>query len=236
MEKYTKDNPLKVFTTFSGYDSQLMALRRAGIPFECIGWSEIDKYAIQAHNAVFPEYADRNFGDITKIDWANVPDFDFLTYSSPCQDFSQCGLQRGGQEGSGTRSSLLWEVKKAILAKKPQFLLMENVKALVSKKFLPTFKLWLDWLSGQGYVNHPSVLNASDFGVAQNRERIFVVSMLDDRWFYFPDVIRLTKSVEDYLEDIVDDKYFKSQEAVDSFIAQLSEEDKKKLDEIYVEQ
>lgn len=97
MEKYTKDNPLKVFTTFSGYDSQLMALRRAGIPFECIGWSEIDKYAIQAHNAVFPEYADRNFGDITKIDWANVPDFDFLTYSSPCQDFSQCGLQRGAR-------------------------------------------------------------------------------------------------------------------------------------------
>lgn len=236
MDKYTQENPLRVFTTFSGYDSQLMALRKADIPFECVGWSEIDKYAIAAHNAVFPEYADRNFGDITKIDWANVPDLDFLTYSSPCQDFSQCGLQRGGQEGSGTRSSLLWEVKRAVLAKKPRFLMMENVKALVSKKFLPTYKLWLDWLSEQGYVNHAAVLNAKDYGVAQNRERVFVVSMLDDRWFRFPDPRPLTKSVEDYLEDEVDEKYYKSQEVVDAFIAQLSDEDKQRLDEIYVEE
>lgn len=209
-----------------------MALRRAGIPFECVGWSEIDKYAIQAHNAVFPEYADRNFGDITKIDWANVPDFDFLTYSSPCQDFSLAGLQRGGQEGLGTRSSLLWEVKRAVVAKKPHFLLMENVKALVSKKFLPTFKLWLDWLSEQGYVNHSAVLNATDFGIPQNRERIFVVSVLDNRWFWFPEGSPTTKRVEDYLEEgPVDAKYYKDQEAVDAFIAQLSEEDRKKLDE-----
>lgn len=84
MEKYTKDNPLKVFTTFSGYDSQCLALKKAGIPFELIGWSEIEKRAINAHNLIFPEYADKNYGDICKIDWTNVPDFDFFTYSSPC--------------------------------------------------------------------------------------------------------------------------------------------------------
>ena len=84
MEKYTKENPLKVFTTFSGYDSQCLALKKAGIPFDLIGWSEIEKRAIEAHNLIFPEYKDRNYGDICKIDWTQVPDFDFFTYSSPC--------------------------------------------------------------------------------------------------------------------------------------------------------
>lgn len=102
--KFTEENPLRVFTTFSGYDSQCLALRNIGIPFDLIGWSEIDKYAIQGHDALFPEYKDRNYGDICKIDWSQVPDFDFLTYSSPCQDFSNAGLQRGGEEGSGTRT------------------------------------------------------------------------------------------------------------------------------------
>lgn len=84
MEKYTVENPLKVFTTFSGYDSQCLALKKAGIPFDLIGWSEIEKRAIEAHNLIFPEYKDRNYGDICKIDWTQVPDFDFFTYSSPC--------------------------------------------------------------------------------------------------------------------------------------------------------
>ena len=94
--KYTEDNPLRVFTTFSGYDSQMLALRRMGIPYVCVGWSEIDPFAIRAHNALFPEDADKNYGDISKIDWSKVPDFDLFTYSSPCQDFSNAGLQRGG--------------------------------------------------------------------------------------------------------------------------------------------
>lgn len=96
---------LRVATLFSGYDSQCLALDRLGIDYELVLWSEIDKYAIQAHNALYPQWADRNFGDITKICWHNVPDFDLLTYSSPCQDFSQAGFQRGGAKGSGTRSS-----------------------------------------------------------------------------------------------------------------------------------
>ena len=105
--KFTEDNPLRVFTAFSGYDSQCMALDRIGTPYTLVGWSEIDKNAIMAHNAVYPQYADRNYGDIQQIDWKQVPDFDLFTFSSPCQDFSAAGLQRGGQEGSGTRSSLL---------------------------------------------------------------------------------------------------------------------------------
>lgn len=94
--KYDKENPLKVFTAFSGYDSQCLALERLkkydkDFEYDLVGWSEIDKYAIQAHNILFPQYKDRNFGDISKIDWTQVPDFDLFTFSSPCQDFSQSG-------------------------------------------------------------------------------------------------------------------------------------------------
>lgn len=96
--KYTEDNPMRVFTAFSGYDSQCMALDRIGIPYTLVGWSEIDKNAIMAHNAVYPQYADRNYGDIQQIDWKQVPDFDLFTFSSPCQDFSAAGLQRGGKK------------------------------------------------------------------------------------------------------------------------------------------
>ena len=93
---------IKVFTAFSGYDSQMMALNRVAerhkgeIDFELIGWSEIDKYAIKAHDLIFPQYKDRNYGDISLIDWNKVLDFDLFTYSSPCQDWSNAGLQRGG--------------------------------------------------------------------------------------------------------------------------------------------
>ncbi|MCM1218252.1 MAG: DNA (cytosine-5-)-methyltransferase [Lachnospiraceae bacterium] len=82
--KYNEENPLRVFTTFSGYDSQCLALKKANIPFELVGWSEIEKRAIDAHNVLFPESSDKNYGDICKIDWEHVPDFDFFTYSSPC--------------------------------------------------------------------------------------------------------------------------------------------------------
>ena len=228
---YTEENPLRVFTAFSGYDSQLMALRNLGIPYECVGWSEIDKYAIMAHDAIFPEDKDKNYGDISKINWDEVPDFDFMTYSSPCQDFSNAGLQRGGQEGSGTRSSLLWEVKKAVLAKHPKYLLMENVKALVSKKFMPTFQLWLDWLSGEGYTNFWDVLNAKDYGVPQNRERVFVVSTLEPTWYTFPQPIPLNLRLKDLLENKVDEKYYIDQKRVDQFISQLPPEKLKNLED-----
>ena len=139
---------LRVFTAFSGYDSQCMALDRLGIEYELVGWSEIDKNAIRAHNAVYPQWTDRNYGDISKINWDNVPDFDLFTYSSPCQDFSQAGLQKGGDEGSGTRSSLLWECRRAIEKKRPKYLLMENVAALVSQKFIGLFNQWQQVLNG----------------------------------------------------------------------------------------
>ncbi len=224
--KYTNDNPLKVVTLCSGYDSQLMAIRNLGIPYECIGWSEIDKYAIRAHDAVFPEIADRNLGDMTKIDWSKVEDFDLLFYSTPCTDFSNAGKQAGGEEGSGTRSSILWWTRYAILEKKPKYLIMENVKALVSGKFITLFRKWLDELTSYGYTNFCQVLNAKDYSIPQNRERIFVVSILGDAWFSFPQPQELKLRLKDMLEDKVDEKYYLPQDKVNQFIEQLDDEKK----------
>lgn len=215
---------IRVFTAFSGYDSQCLALDLIGAEYELVGWSEIDKFAIQAHNALFPQWSDRNYGDIIKIDWENVPDFDLLTYSSPCQDFSQAGKQRGGQRGSGTRSSLLWECERAIRIKRPKYLLFENVAAVVSKKFMPLFQKWLHTLEEMGYANFWQVLNAKTHGypapVPQNRKRVFLVSILNcEKPFYFPDTQPLTKRLVDVLETDVDESYYLSQHTIDVFNA-----------------
>lgn len=212
---------IRVFTAFSGYDSQSMALKRAGVEYDLVGWSEIDKYAIQAHNALFPHWDGRNFGDISKIDWDNVPDFDLFTYSFPCTDISVAGKQAGFYEGSGTRSSLLWECRKAIAAKLPKWLLMENVKALTFKKNIPHFNKWCDFLASLGYENHWKILNAKDYGVPQNRERVFMVSILGGGGYHFPDPVPLTKCLGDVLEDIPKDgpgkKYYIKDEHLDYF-------------------
>lgn len=220
---YNKYNPIRVFTAFSGYDSQCLALEKlkqsfSDFDYTLVGWSEIDKYAIQAHNALFPEASDKNYGDISKIDWSQVPDFDLFTYSFPCTDISSAGQQKGLSEGSGTRSSLLWECRKAIEIKRPKFLLMENVKALVSKVFIPYFKEWERYLASLGYSNFAKVLNATDYGVPQNRERIFMVSILDEQaGFHFPEPLPLERSLADVLETDVPEKYYLSQKMVDYF-------------------
>lgn len=202
---------LRVFTSFSGYDSQLMGLRDIGADYECVGWSEIDKWAIKAHDAVFPELAGRNYGDITKIDWNAVSDFDLFTYSFPCTDISSAGKQKGFEEDSGTRSSLLWECRRSIAAKHPKFLLMENVKALISEKYRPLFLKWESWLRSLGYVNYTEILNAKDYGVPQNRERVFMLSILNGCWYEFPHPVRLEKRLKDVLELEVDEKYYLSE-------------------------
>ena len=210
-------NKIRVFEAFAGYGSQSMALSRLGIDFEVVGISEIDKYAIQAYMAVHGDTP--NYGDISKIDWSSVPDFDFLTYSFPCTDISIAGQQKGLAEGSGTRSSLLWECRKAIEAKRPKYLLMENVKNLVSKKFTPYLKEWLRFLEGQGYSNYTKVLNAKDFGVPQNRERVFMVSILGEVSFHFPKPFTLEKRLKDVLEKYVDESFYLSEKVVNTFLA-----------------
>lgn len=152
-----------------------------------------------------------------------------------CTDFSNAGLQAGGEEGSGTRSSLLWECRKTILAKKPKYLMFENVKALVSDKFFYLFNKWCKELESYGYVNYYQVLNAKDYGVPQNRERIFMISILKtedepDPYYEFPKPIKLKKTVENILEDDVDEKYYMSKENTDKYINILKKEYGEKLE------
>lgn len=219
--EYTKDNPLRCFFAFEGYNSQGLALNRLKQQYPdfdwlCVGRSEIDKYAIQAADALFPEAKDKNYGDISKIDWNEVPDFDLFTMSVCCQDISSAGQQKGFAEGSGTRSSLLWECRRAILSKKPKYIVFENVKALVSQKFLPYFIKWQNELASYGYSNFAKVLNSSSYGIPQNRERIFMVSILEENASYhFPEPFPLDKRLKDVLEEEVDEKYYLSQKLVD---------------------
>jgi DNA-cytosine methyltransferase len=222
----------KVFlTTFSGYDSQLMAadaLKEDHPEFRwtCAGWSDIDKFACQMHNLVFPQFADKALGDITKIDWHQVKadldgrEVDLFTYSSPCQDISQAGKQMGLKEGSGTRSALLWRVADAVEVLKPKYLLQENVAALVSKKFMPDFQKWLDRLENLGYVNRWARLNAKNYGVPQNRDRVFCLSMRKDVAFdyQFPEPIPLERKLADVLEEEVAERYFLKDDAVAKFL------------------
>ena len=205
---------LKVFEAFSGYGSQSIALRNLGIPHEVVAISEIDKYAIKAYEAIHGSAL--NLGDISKIKVEDVPQHDLFTYSFPCQDLSVAGKQAG--LGKGTRSGLLYECEKIIEYCRPKYLLLENVKNLVGKKFKPQFDEWLDYLEGLGYTNYWKVLNAKDYGVPQNRERVFVVSILGDHEpFEFPDKMALDKCIADILEDEVDEKYYLSEEIQNRF-------------------
>lgn len=220
-----------ILTTFSGYDSQLMAAdvlaqQHPDFRWTCVGWSDIDKYACQMHNLIFPQFADKALGDITKIDWQQVKthmggqEIDLFTYSSPCQDISQAGKQMGLKEGSDTRSSLLWRVADAVEVLRPKYLLQENVAALVSEKFMPDFQKWLDKLSSLGYVSRWARLNAKDYGVPQNRDRVFCLSMRKDVAFdyQFPDPIPLKRKLEDVLQEEVDTRFFLKDEAVSKFL------------------
>lgn len=214
---------IKIITLCSGYDSQCLALERlkSDIPFfdyELVAWAEYDpesnkplnkQPAVIAHNVLFPDSENRNLGDITKVDWFDVPDCDVLFYSTPCQSISSMGLQHGLSENSGTRSSIIWDVFYAIAVKKPKYLIMENVKAIKSEKFANDYNAWKRKLSQLGYCNFDAVLNSKDFGVPQNRQRVFLVSILGEGvHFSFPTPERVADRLDDIIDDEVQEKFY----------------------------
>lgn len=197
---------LKVFEAFAGIGAQRMALRNIGVDFEVVGISEIDKFATKSYEAIHGECP--NYGDISKINPKNLPNIDLFTYSFPCQDLSVAGKQEGIVKGK-TRSGLLYECEKIIEAKKPKYLLLENVKNLIGKRHKQDFDNWLKYLENLGYTNYYKVLNAKDYGVPQNRERVFCISILGKHTPYtFPQPIKLNIAIKDVLEDTVDEKYY----------------------------
>lgn len=242
--KYNRNNKLRLFEICAGYGSQALALNRLreiypDFDYELVGWAEFDpeedanpdinkQPAVVAHKVLHPDSADKNWGDITKIRWQDLPDFDLLSYSTPCQSISQAGLQHGFTEGSGTRSSIIWNVRDCVKAKRPKFLMLENVKAMVSSKYVGLFNVWQRELEKLGYANFGQVLNAKDFGVPQNRERIFLISIrIDDTEpkFFFPEPKPLEVCLADVLEEDVDEKYFLSDEMLARFCEKSLEEE-----------
>jgi len=207
---------IKVIELFAGVGSQAMALRNIGIDYEVLGISEIDKFAIKSYEAIHGEV--HNFGDISKIE--KLPYCDLLTYSFPCQDLSIAGHQKGINKD--TRSGLLLEVERLLLKAKenrtlPKYLLLENVKNLVGKKFIKDFEHWLSFLNSLGYYSNWEVLNAKDYGIPQNRERIFVVSSLENMHYKFPKPVELESKMKDLLEEKVDGKYYLSEKYLKCF-------------------
>ena len=221
---------LKVLELFAGIGACSKALERLGIEHEIVDAVEIDKYAIKSFNAVHGTNFEPQ--DITK--WDKDIDVDFIIHGSPCQDFSVAGLGKGGDKGSGTRSSLMYETLRIVEKLKPKYVIWENVKNLLSKKHRHNFDAYLEAMEGLGYVNYYQVLNAKDYGVPQNRERVFTVSIREcihsatflpsgvtvyPEKFEFPPKQELTVKLKDILEDEVDEKYYLSDEQVASFKA-----------------
>lgn len=213
---------LKVVELFAGVGTQRMALKRLGIEHDVVAISEIDPYAINSYKAIHGDTL--NLGDISKINPQDVPDCDLLTYSYPCTNISIAGSKEGLAEGSGTASSLLWYCRDIVEHKKPKYLLMENVKNLVGKKFKPYFLEWCKVLEDFGYTNYYKVLNAKHYGVPQNRERVFMVSILGEHEPYeFPNSDEVTSSLWDILVDDYDDKYLLSKDIKTKFVKNVQE-------------
>lgn len=169
---------LRLLSLFSGIGAPEFALERAGIPFELVAWCEIDKYAAKSYCLLHNEKAEHNLGDITKVVPSDLPDCDMIFHGSPCQDFSVAGHGKGGKKGSGTRSSLMWKTVEIVKAKRPEFVIWENVPNVLSPKHLPNFVAYLKKMTELGYESNFDTLTALDFGVPQNRERLFCVSRL----------------------------------------------------------
>ena len=209
---------IKVLELFAGIGAVSKALERLNIDFEIVDAVEIDKYAIKSFNAVHGTNFESQ--DITK--WDKNIEVDLISHGSPCQDFSLAGKQAGGDKDSGTRSSLMYETIRIVEKLKPKYVIWENVKNLLSKKHRHNFDAYLETMESLGYTNYYQVLNAKDYGIPQNRERVFTISILNSavnsavmQNFEFPPKQELKLKLKDMLEDEVDEKYYLSDKMVE---------------------
>lgn len=198
---------LRVIELFGGIGACTSALKRLGIPHEVVDYVEIDKYACASYNAMNLT----NFEPQDICTWDKDIECDLIMHGSPCQDFSVAGQQAGGDEGSGTRSSLMYETIRIVSKLKPKYVIWENVKNLLSKKHRHNFDNYLQQMEQLGYLNFYQVLNAKDYGIPQNRERVFTISILGGGEFMFPEKQELKLRLKDMLEEQVDEKYYLSE-------------------------
>lgn len=213
---------MKVLSLFTGIGAFEKALTNIGIDYELVGFSEIDKYAIKSYCAIHNVNENLNLGDITKIEKEKLPRFiDLITHGSPCQDFSVAGLQAGGDIGSKTRSSLMWNTVDIVEWCLPKYVIWENVKNLLSKKHRHNFDSYIEIMDKLGYNSYYQVLNAKDYGIPQNRERVYTISIrkdIDKGTFIFPEKEVLKLRLKDMLEDEVEEKYYLSKKVVSKYV------------------
>lgn len=205
---------LKVLELFGGIGACSKALERLGVDYEIADYVEIDKYAVKSFNAIH----NTNFEPQDIKEWNKDIEIDLIMHGSPCQDFSLAGKQAGGDIGSGTRSSLMYETIRIVGKLRPKYVIWENVKNLLSKKHRHNFDAYLQTMEALGYKNYYQVLNAKDYGIPQNRERVFTVSILNDDKFEFPQKQELKLKLKDMLENEVDEKYYLSDKMAQFFI------------------
>lgn len=211
---------LNELSLFSGIGAFEKALSNLNIPYNLLAYCEIDKYASKSYSAIHGVSEDLNLQDVTKVDSLDIlDDVDLITYGFPCQDISSAGKQKGftDENGNRTRSGLFFEALRIIEEFQPKFAIAENVKALTFKKFTEEFKTVLESLEEAGYNNYWQVLNAKDYGIPQNRERVFIISIRKDidKGFTFPTPIPLELRLKDLLEDEVDEKYYLSEKMLE---------------------
>lgn len=198
---------MKILELFGGIGACTQALKRLGIDVEIADYVEIDKYAVKSYNAI----NGTNFEPQDITEWDKDIDVDLIMHGSPCQDISLAGQQAGADEGSGTRSSLMYETIRIVKKLKPKYVIWENVKNILSKKHKHNFDNYIQTLEQLGYKSYWQVLNAKNYGIPQNRERVFTVSIrndIDKGFFYFPQKQELKLRLKDLLEDEVDEKYY----------------------------
>lgn len=209
---------LNVLSLFSGIGAFEKALERERVLFRVMNFCEIDKYAVKSYCAIHGVPEQINLRDVSTVNTAELHDVNLITYGFPCQDISTAGHQKGffDENGNVTRSGLFFAALKIIKDTKPEYAIAENVKALTSKKFTAEFATVLNGLEQAGYNNYYKVLNAKDFGIPQNRERVFIVSIRKDVdfKFTFPVGEPLKLRLADLLESAVDPKFYLSDEQI----------------------
>lgn len=209
---------VRLLSLFSGIGAPEKALKNLGYDIDLINYCEIDRFSSTSYSVIHGVSEELNLKDVKKVDGKLFKNVDLLFHGSPCQSFSAAGRQEGGDENSGTKSSLMWETVRIVSECKPKIVIWENVKSVLNKKHKHNFDLYLEKLNDLGYSSSHAIISPRDLGEAQSRERIFVISLLDKQSFIFPSTNKThQKTLKDYLEENVDERYILPKKAALNF-------------------
>lgn len=220
MSNKNKHKKIRVFEGFAGYGGATYGLQRAGIDFEVVGYSEFDKFASALYDVNHKDINGKpikNWGDITQINPNELPDFDFFTGGFPCQPFSQVGMQQGEKDKHG-RGTLMYDILRICEVKRPKYILLENVKGLATKRFEKTFTTLKESLKELGYGDlHYAILNTKDYGIPQNRERLWMFAKLGglpEDFSMIPQTIENGLLLKDFVDKNPDKSLYLSQQQI----------------------